>query len=132
MGPLELLAILVIALLVVGPEELPKVARKVALFIGEIRRHGEDVRTQVRDLIDDAVSEEDLKSTVDSIEKVRSSLTLGSTSATDEDPGRDRSATRMPRPSPGNDPGALTSSSTADEASNVTKLPSAQDERTSE
>lgn len=68
--------ILVVALLVVGPDELPKVARKVGLFLGELRRQGEDVKTQVRDMIDDAVSEEDMSSTVDSINKVRSSLSL--------------------------------------------------------
>lgn len=82
-----------IALLVVGPEELPKVARKVAVFIGEIRRHGEDVRTQVRDLIDDAVSEEDMKSTVESIDKVRSTFSLGALT----EPSADKSATRLPR-----------------------------------
>ncbi|RIK11205.1 MAG: twin-arginine translocase subunit TatB [Acidobacteria bacterium] len=75
-GPLELLAILVIALLVVGPEELPRAARRVAAFIGELRRQGEEVRTQVREMIDDAVSEEDMRSTVDSIDKVRSAFSL--------------------------------------------------------
>lgn len=75
-GPLELLAILVIALLVVGPEELPRAARRVAAFIGELRRQGEEVRAQVREMIDDAVSEEDMRSTVDSIEKVRSTFSL--------------------------------------------------------
>lgn len=75
-GPLELLAILVIALLVVGPEELPRAARRVAAFIGELRRQGEEVRAQVREMIDDAVSEEDMRSTVESIEKVRSTFSM--------------------------------------------------------
>lgn len=72
-----------IALLVVGPEELPRVARRVAAFIGELRRQGEEVRAQVKEMIDDAISEEDMLSTIESIDKVRSTLSL----QTDEDPG---------------------------------------------
>lgn len=58
-GPLEFLVIITIALLVVGPRELPQVARKIARFLGELRRQGEEVRSQVRDLIDEAIADEE-------------------------------------------------------------------------
>lgn len=65
-----------IALLVVGPEELPRAVRRVAAFIGELRRQGEEVRTQFREIVDDAVSEEDMRTTIESIDKVRNTFSL--------------------------------------------------------
>jgi len=43
MGPLELLLILGLALIVIGPGKLPEVARQVAKTVGELRRVSNEV-----------------------------------------------------------------------------------------
>jgi Tat protein translocase TatB subunit len=43
----ELVLILALALIVLGPEKLPKVARQLARFVGELKRMGEDFKRQV-------------------------------------------------------------------------------------
>jgi sec-independent protein translocase protein TatB len=55
-GPFEIILILVIALLVIGPDGLPDAVRKVARFFGELRRYGEEVQEEVRAIIDEAAS----------------------------------------------------------------------------
>lgn len=46
-GFLELVVILVLALLVLGPERLPKAARSVGYWFGKARRYVEGIKTQV-------------------------------------------------------------------------------------
>ncbi|TDR20843.1 Sec-independent protein translocase protein TatB [Marinicella litoralis] len=43
----ELLIIFVVALLVVGPERLPSVARKVGLYIGKMKRSFQSIKNEV-------------------------------------------------------------------------------------
>jgi len=57
MGALELILIGVVALLVVGPERLPKLARTAGLWMGRARR----AFTSVKDEIDREVRAEELK-----------------------------------------------------------------------
>ncbi len=54
-GFLELLLILIIALLVIGPERMPEVARKIGQFTGRIRRFIHSVKqdTQVQETLKD-------------------------------------------------------------------------------
>jgi Tat protein translocase TatB subunit len=47
MGFPELLLLLVIAFIVIGPEKLPHLARAVGKGLGEIRRATEEVRTEI-------------------------------------------------------------------------------------
>ncbi len=44
LGAWEVVVILLLALIVLGPEKLPEVARKLAKFTGELRRVSDDVR----------------------------------------------------------------------------------------
>ena len=46
-GFAELLIIFVVALLVVGPEQLPTVARKVGLYIGRLKRSFNNIKQEV-------------------------------------------------------------------------------------
>jgi len=46
-GPLEILLILVVALLVLGPKELPVIGRRIGKAIGEIRRNTDELRDSV-------------------------------------------------------------------------------------
>ncbi len=46
-GGTEIILILLVALLVFGPENLPQMARKIASVVREVRRAGEEVRMHV-------------------------------------------------------------------------------------
>jgi sec-independent protein translocase protein TatB len=48
----EILLILVLALVVIGPERLPGAARKAGYFVGKARRYIEGVRSEVESEID--------------------------------------------------------------------------------
>jgi Tat protein translocase TatB subunit len=45
-GPEELMLVLIVALLVLGPERLPKVARDVGRIVGELRRTSDEFREE--------------------------------------------------------------------------------------
>ena len=45
-GPEELMVILLLALLVLGPERLPKVARDLGKIVGELRRTSDELRDE--------------------------------------------------------------------------------------
>ncbi len=48
----EILLILVLALVIIGPERLPGAARKVGYFVGKSRRYIEGVRSEVEEHLD--------------------------------------------------------------------------------
>ena len=45
-GPEELILVLIVALLVLGPERLPKVARDVGRVVGDLRRTSDEFREE--------------------------------------------------------------------------------------
>src|SRR5256714_6819693 len=45
-GPEELVLILVIALIVLGPERMPKVARDIGRVVGDLRRTSDELRAE--------------------------------------------------------------------------------------
>ena len=45
-GPEELMLVLIVALLVLGPERLPRVARDVGRVVGELRRTSDEFREE--------------------------------------------------------------------------------------
>jgi len=51
-GLWEILLILVLALVIIGPERLPSAARQAGLFIGKARRYVEGVRSEVESELD--------------------------------------------------------------------------------
>lgn len=51
-GFLELMLIMILALLVLGPERLPKAARQVGYWFGKARRYVEGVKSQVESEFD--------------------------------------------------------------------------------
>ena len=53
-GPLELLVVLAVALIVVGPERLPELARS----IGRVLRQFRDVQNEVRSMVSSEVNDE--------------------------------------------------------------------------
>lgn len=49
LGPMEIVAILVVALIVFGPKRLPEVSRQVGAAIRELRKMQDTVRAELRD-----------------------------------------------------------------------------------
>jgi len=52
LGPFELLAIFVVALLVFGPDKLPEMGRQVGKAVREFRKFQESMNSQVRDVLE--------------------------------------------------------------------------------
>jgi sec-independent protein translocase protein TatA len=55
-GPLELMVILIIALLVVGPKRLPEVGRSIGRGIREFRKAQEEVQKTIQSALDEGPS----------------------------------------------------------------------------
>ena len=54
-GAPEVLVILVLALLVLGPERLPQAARTMGRWMGELRKLTGSLQAEVRDVVDDVM-----------------------------------------------------------------------------
>lgn len=55
-GGAELLVILLVALLVLGPNKLPQAARQVGHFLGEFRRIADGFQSELKSAMDDPVA----------------------------------------------------------------------------
>jgi Tat protein translocase TatB subunit len=64
-GTPEMLVILVVALLVLGPNKLPEVARQVGKAMGEIRRLGAGFQAEMRDAMQEPVKMEPVEPDTD-------------------------------------------------------------------
>ena len=63
-GPLELLVVLAVALIVVGPERLPELARSV----GRVLRQFRDVQDEVRNMVSSEVND-DMREAADGVQE---------------------------------------------------------------
>ena len=52
LGPMEILAILVVALIVLGPKRLPEAGRQIGKFLAEVRRWSQNMQSEIRDVIE--------------------------------------------------------------------------------
>jgi Tat protein translocase TatB subunit len=52
LGPAEILMILVVALIVLGPKRLPEAGRQIGRALAEVRRWSQDMQTELRDAVD--------------------------------------------------------------------------------
>lgn len=66
-GTPEMLVILVVALLVLGPNKLPDVARQVGKAMGEIRRLGAGFQAEMRDAMQEPVKMEPVEPDADPV-----------------------------------------------------------------
>lgn len=101
LGAAEIIAILVVALVVLGPKRLPEVGRKIGGFVRELRAHSDSVKAELRDVIDiDGVTEG-----VNSVRRdLKDAVSLGSVFS-DTEPALPRSRPTAP-PLAGGDGGA--------------------------
>jgi len=91
MGPIglpELIVILVVALLVLGPKRLPEVARSLGKGLAEFRKAARDVETQVRTAIAEAEREAERAEAAGSVAK--GTLTKEGESASGGKPAEDK------------------------------------------
>ena len=49
---MEILAVLVVALIVLGPKRLPEAGRQVGKFMAEVRRWSHNMQNEIRDVIE--------------------------------------------------------------------------------
>jgi Tat protein translocase TatB subunit len=56
-GPMELIVILLVALIVVGPKRLPEVGRSIGKSLRELRRASDEVRYSFETSLDDEPAE---------------------------------------------------------------------------
>lgn len=56
LGPAEILVILVVALIVLGPKRLPEAGRQVGKALTEVRRWSRDIQGEMRGAFDSSVS----------------------------------------------------------------------------
>ena len=75
-GPLEILVILVVALLVIGPEKMPEVARVLARVMRDLRGAMDEVRRQFEDITrEDLLDTKEIDSYYrDTIDSVKNSM----------------------------------------------------------
>ena len=57
-GWLEILIIVSIAIIVVGPKDFPLMLKKMGSWIGSIKRYVSDVQTQVSEITDSSIEDE--------------------------------------------------------------------------
>ncbi len=95
-GFTELLVIFVVALLVVGPERLPSVARKIGLYVGKMRRSFQSIKDEVEQELEIEAVKAQLKENAMLKEAKELEATLSSTIET--------SVVDKPESSPQNNP----------------------------
>lgn len=70
-GPMELLVVLILALIVLGPHQLPAVARKLAKFTRDLRRMWAEVSTDFARELNAEEALADLRSVTDTVKIMR-------------------------------------------------------------
>ena len=60
-GWLEILIIVSIAIIVVGPKDFPLMLKKMGSWIGSIKRYLSDVQNQVSEITDNSIEDENSK-----------------------------------------------------------------------
>ena len=61
-GWLEILIIVTVAIIIVGPKDFPIMLKKVGSWIGSIKRYIGEVQSQVTDITKDPIEKENYKS----------------------------------------------------------------------
>ena len=94
----EILLILVLALVIIGPERLPGAARKAGLFVGKARRYIEGVRSEVEDELDVTEFKRLLHNQEVQINELQQQIKTGVDGVKDDLPGVAELSDVMPQP----------------------------------
>lgn len=70
-GPMELLVILILALIVLGPRRLPEAGRKLGRFMRDLRRMWLEVSTEFSRELNLSEATEDIRTAVETINSIR-------------------------------------------------------------
>ena len=88
-GPLELMVILVIALLVVGPHRLPEVGRSIGRGIREFRKAQDEVQKTIQSALNEPASTARPMPRADAAPRPEGKMVTDGTDATDGTEGKD-------------------------------------------
>ncbi|MGH9032201.1 MAG: Sec-independent protein translocase subunit TatA/TatB [Acidimicrobiia bacterium] len=88
-GPLEILVIFVVALLVFGPKEIPKVARQAAKGWREVQRFQASLRRDIDDVLRDIDEEEEHDTPAPTLPPKQTELDAGPSAANRPSPPAD-------------------------------------------
>ncbi len=72
----QIFLIMMVALIVFGPERLPKIARQAGRWVNDLRRLSEEARSEISSLTKDLELRESLKSVQDDLAEIRKDLSL--------------------------------------------------------
>ena len=86
LGPAEILVILVVALIVLGPAKLPQAGRQVGKALAELRRWTTDVKSEVRTAFDVEAAMNEKPPSYDDYQEIRPSLQQQATAANETAP----------------------------------------------
>ena len=87
LGLWEIALILVIGLLVLGPEKLPKVARQLAHVLRDVRRAAQDFQTNLSHAMEEDTHQVQPEQRLEKTAEKTPSLTLGEEVSSNESPG---------------------------------------------
>ena len=77
----ELVVILLVALIALGPERFPEMVKKAGKVMGDLRRAGQDLQRQVKDEIDKVAGDVDPRQELKGLRGLADELTGGLRSA---------------------------------------------------
>ncbi|MGQ0618148.1 MAG: Sec-independent protein translocase protein TatB [Acidimicrobiia bacterium] len=100
-GGTELLVILLVALIVLGPDKLPETARKIGNVMGQLRRMSSGFQNELRSAMDDATREPTPTSSAPAPKPTP--VTLDKPARVKLEKVTDRDGTAGPSPAPGAD-----------------------------
>jgi len=69
--PVKLLLVLVVAMVVLGPDKLPQAARRISSFLGDVQRWRASMESHARQVVDDLPFADDLRDAGQALHRVR-------------------------------------------------------------
>jgi sec-independent protein translocase protein TatA len=96
LGPAEILVVLVVALLVFGPDKMPEIARQVGKGFREFRRVQQHLKSELRDV----VSEFDSPSSTPAVQQQAVPMLPPKEDAPAPEPSANETTSTLPSPEP--------------------------------
>ena len=106
LGAGEIVVVLAVALMVLGPKKMPEVARKLALLVAQFRRVADEVRSQVDDALNEPPTPQVPKPKPQALDTGDADAVAQAPQPPQPSPDAPSGAPQGPEPSPGQHDGA--------------------------